>query len=365
MIDGKHSHTSINWLKMLLITTLVCFLLYQGQALFIPLSYAILISFVLYPACNWMQRKGVGKVTAISFGIAIIVLIFVGMLFLLGLQFRSFLQEWPLVQGKLVALISDIKLFLVKRFGLSEADVTHWMNEILNSTGQRSLSGLGTSVASLFVNAVMLFIIPVFSFLILLYRRQLMDVLFLVFPGDHKKKVEEVVTLSIHTYYNFIKGMIVVYAVVGCLNSVGLLLLGIPHAILFGFLTAIMTFIPYIGIIIASLLPISYAWITFNSAWYPLGVIAIFAFVQYLEANVIFPWAVSHRLKLNTLMTLIFILGGGILWGASGMILFVPFAAIFKLIADRMQGWETISLLLGEPQKESEKGIEKEFQKEK
>ena len=182
-----------------------------------------------------------------------------------------------------------------------------------------------------------------------------MDVLFQIFPGDHKKKVEEVVTMSIHTYYNFIKGMIVVYAVVGCLNSAGLLLLGIPHAILFGFLTAIMTFIPYIGIIIASLLPITYAWITFNSAWYPLGVIAIFAFVQYLEANVIFPWAVSHRLKLNTLMTLIFILGGGILWGASGMILFVPFAAIFKLIADRMQGWETISLLLGEPQKEKEK----------
>jgi hypothetical protein len=50
------------------------------------------------------------------------------------------------------------------------------------------------------------------------------------------------------------------------------------------------------------------------------------------------------------------------------MILFVPFAAIFKLIADRMQGWETISLLLGEPLKENEKekskGKEKEKEKE-
>jgi len=348
MLDGRHHH-SINWLKILLFTLLISFLLYQGRALFIPLSYAVLISFILYPSCLWLQRKGVGKVTAISIGIALIFLFFIGMLFLLGLQFRSFLREWPLVQDKLAAFLVTLRSFLVHQFGLSEADVSAWLNDMLNSTGKQSLSGIGTSVVSLFVNLVMLFIIPVFSFLILLYRRQLMEVLFRIFPGDHKKKVEEVIVLSINTYYNFIKGMLIVYAVVGCLNSVGLLLLGIPHAILFGFLTAIMTFIPYVGIIIASLLPITYAWITYNSAWYPLGVIAIFAFVQYLEANVIFPWAVSHRLKLNTLMTLVFIVGGGILWGASGMILFVPFAAIVKLIADRMEGWETISLLLGEP----------------
>ncbi|MFM7900861.1 MAG: AI-2E family transporter, partial [Bacteroidota bacterium] len=132
------------------------------------------------------------------------------------------------------------------------------------------------------------------------------------------------------------------------LNTIGLLVLGIPHAILFGFLTAFMTFIPYIGIIIASLLPISYAWITYDSAWYPLGVIAIFTFVQYLEANLIFPWAVSQRLKLNTLATLMVIILGGILWGAAGMILFVPFAAILRLVAERMDGWEGLARFLGQ-----------------
>ncbi|MFM8951191.1 MAG: AI-2E family transporter [Bacteroidota bacterium] len=128
----------------------------------------------------------------------------------------------------------------------------------------------------------------------------------------------------------------------------GLLFLCIPLSILLGFLTAFMTFIPYIGIIIASLLPISYAWITYDSAWYPLGVIAIFTFVQYLEANLIFPWAVSQRLKLNTLATLMVIILGGILWGAAGMILFVPFAAILRLVAERMDGWEGLARFLGQ-----------------
>jgi predicted PurR-regulated permease PerM len=64
---------------------------------------------------------------------------------------------------------------------------------------------------------------------------------------------------------------------------------------------------------------------------------------------------VGHRLQLNTLLTLIVIIAGGILWGASGMILFVPFAAIAKLMADRMEGWAWLSVLLGdeEPKKKS------------
>jgi predicted PurR-regulated permease PerM len=169
----------------------------------------------------------------------------------------------------------------------------------------------------------------------------------LLVPDEKAGQVREVITLSVTAYYNFIKGMVVVYLTVGILNSIGLLLLGIPHAILFGFLTAFMTFIPYVGIVVAALLPISYAWITFESIWYPLGVIGVFTFVQYLEANLIFPLAVSQRLKLSTLATLIVIILGGIIWGAAGMILFVPFAAILKLIADRMQGWEGLAGFLG------------------
>jgi predicted PurR-regulated permease PerM len=95
------------------------------------------------------------------------------------------------------------------------------------------------------------------------------------------------------------------------------------------------------------LLPITIAWVTFGSIWYPLGVIAIFGFVQYLEANVIFPWAVSQKLNLNTLFTIVAIILGGIVWGAAGMILFVPFAAMVKLIAEKTEGGETISYILG------------------
>jgi predicted PurR-regulated permease PerM len=72
-----------------------------------------------------------------------------------------------------------------------------------------------------------------------------------------------------------------------------------------------------------------------------------FAFVQYLEANVIFPVAVSNRLNINALATLVAIIVGGILWGVAGMILFVPFLAIIKLVADLHPKMKTWSILLG------------------
>jgi predicted PurR-regulated permease PerM len=124
-------------------------------------------------------------------------------------------------------------------------------------------------------------------------------------------------------------------------------MLGIPHAALFGFVASVLTFVPYVGILVASLLPISVAWLTYSSVWYPVGVVAVFGVVQYLEANVIFPLAVSSQLKVNTLMTIIAIVLGGLLWGVMGMILFVPFLAILKLVADRSPRMRTLAMLLG------------------
>lgn len=329
------------------ITVFAGIILYVGKPLLIPFSFSLFISFILQPFCKLLERKGVNRVVAILIGISLIVILTSVLFYLLYTQFRNFISEWPLIRVKISDLILSIKEFLTVQFNVSPEQVNIWFDDVLHSMANNTVGMIQTTLVSFFVNLVMVVLIPIYSFLILYYRAMLVDVLFSLFPTHQRSKVAEVVGLSITTYYNFIKGMALVYILVGLLNSVGLYLLGIPHAFLFGFITAIMTFIPYVGIIVASLLPISYAWMTYNSIWYPLGVVGIFVFVQYLEANIIFPWAVSQRLQLNTLVTLAIIVVGGILWGAAGMILFIPFAAILKLIADRMEGWESLAKFLG------------------
>jgi predicted PurR-regulated permease PerM len=325
-------------------------ILHYLKTLLIPLSFSLFLALLLVPFCNHLERRGMGRAGAVVVVMLLLTALLAGLIFLGYLQFKTFAGEWTFVRRELKSLFLAAKDSLTSDMGIPRVQVEQWINDILNTVTSRMFGMLESMITSFVINTVMLVLIPVYVFLILYGRYRLVETLYSFFPPSRREKIAEVITLSIKTYYNFIVGMALVYFIVGILNSVGLLFLGIPHAFLFGFVTAIMTFIPYIGIIVAATLPIAYAWITYNSIWYPVGVIAIFTFVQYLEANVIFPWAVGYKLHLNTLATLVIIILGGILWGGAGMVLFLPFAAIFKLIADRIEGWEPWSRLLGNDQ---------------
>lgn len=322
-------------------------ILFFGRDIFIPISFSLLISFILYPVCVWMQRRGIGRVTAIMIALSLLIILGILLVVLLVTQALSFLQEWPTLQTKFVAVAEEISRLMTDR-GITKQQQSNWIYSVANQAGGKALQVLSNTISASVFSAVMLVLIPVYTILILYYRHQWMNIIYRIFPEERRDSLRRMVTLTIETYYKFITGMGIVYLIVGTLNSIGLLLLGVPHAILFGFIASVLTFIPYVGITIGSLLPIAMAWITYDSVWYPVGIIGVFTFVQYLEANVIFPLAVSQRLSVNTFVMLIAIFAGGLLWGMAGMILFVPFVGILKLIADHNPRWKTLSMMLGQ-----------------
>jgi predicted PurR-regulated permease PerM len=321
--------------------------LYLGRDLFIPLSFAVLISFILYPICAWLERKKIGRATAIFISLLLLLLFTSILFFLLAQQFTLFLKEWPTIRLKIGDLLNEITQSIANYYSLTEAEQEKWIQELAGRVINFMVDGLPSFINASVYSSALLIMVPIFAALILYYRHRLVEIVFFIFPQEKKDDLKNILSLTISAYYNFIKGMAIVYMVVGILNSIGLLIIGVPHAIFFGFVAAVLTFIPYIGIMVGSLLPITMAWITFNSVWYPLAVILVFTIVQYLEANLIFPLAVSNRLNINTLATLIAIVSGGIIWGVSGMILFVPFAGILKLIADRHPKMKIWSLMIG------------------
>ena len=335
--------STLQWLQFVVYGSLI---LYFGRNIFIPISFALLISFVLYPVCAWLEKKGMGKMMAIASSISLLMLLGLLVLGLLVYQFIGFLEEWPVIHSKLGKAFADLSA-TVELMGFSKAQQSDFISKFSNQSGLGFLTILKNAVSASAVSLILLVLVPVYAVLILYYRQYWIKILIRLFPSERSESLRDIITLTIKAYYNFIKGMALVYIVVGSLNSIGLLILGVPHALLFGFVASILTFIPYVGIMVGSLLPIAMAWITYDSIWYPFGIIGIFAFVQYLEANVIFPFAVSSRLNVNTLVMLVAIFTGGLLWGMAGMILFVPFVGIAKLIADHNSKWKTLSMILG------------------
>jgi predicted PurR-regulated permease PerM len=343
-----HSDRKYSVLEILQLIVLASLLLYFGKTLFIPLSFSLLIGFILYPVCKWMETKGINKGIAIFISILGVTLLVGGIIYLLIAQFSEFLQEWQSLRLKLAETVNQLSLFISERFDISLEKQNDFINNTLNNSGSQALSIVQNTAYSLSESAFFLIMIPVFSTLILFHRQMLSNALYELFPPERKNTIHEILIETIHEYYNFIKGMLVVYLIVGLLNSIGLWIIGVPNPFLFGFIASILTFIPYVGIMISALLPIAVSWITYNSIWYPLAVIVVFSIVQLLEAYIIFPFAVGSRLKINTLVIIIVVIVGGILWGAAGMILFIPFISIAKLIADRTPSLKTLSVLLGD-----------------
>ena len=348
-ITSKRTFSALEILELIVFTSLI---LYFGKTLFIPLSFSLLISFILYPICKWMEKKGTNKGTAIIISLFFVTLLAGAIIYLLLAQVMKFLHEWQLLQAKLMDTATQISVFITERFDISNEKQLEFIKNTIDNSGSEAFSLLRNTAYSISESFFIFLIIPVFSALILYNRQLLSNALYDIFPAERKNTIHEILIETIRAYYNFIKGMLVVYLIVGLLNSVGLAIIGVPHPFLFGFIASILTFIPYVGIMISSLLPITVSWVTYNSIWYPLGVILVFSIVQVLEAYVIFPFAVGSRLKINTLIIIIMVLVGGILWGAAGMILFIPFISIVKLIADRTPSLKSLSVLLGDGEHE-------------
>jgi len=206
-------------------------------------------------------------------------------------------------------------------FGPVQEGRAIWISDLLDGV-PNNLGPLFIKSANVVFGMVFnLFIIPVFTILLLHDREAWVRALVSLVGPELGARLPMILHRSVHRFAGFIFVMVKVYAIVGVLNSVGLLL---PNAILFGMLTALLTIVPYVGIIFSSLMPISVAWLTTGSIWSPVGVVVVFAVVQYLEANLIFPKVVGTQLGLNTLASIVIVLVGALLWGVSGMVLLMP-----------------------------------------
>lgn len=317
-------------------------LLYLGKVLFIPLFFGLFIAIVLYPICRWLEVKGWSRPLAITGCLLIVTLLFSCLFLLLLWQLVVLKADAPDVLADLAATILQLQNRLVENSGIPISLQNDWIQKLAGTLGHLLTTTLQVTFNTFFV----LILTPVYTALFLYHRGIFVQYLRLVTPDRYQQKLHVIINKAISTYFVYVKGIALVYFIVGILNSIGLLVLGVNHAIFFGMLCAVMTIIPYFGIIVSGLLPISVVWMQTGSFWYPLGIITLFSFVQYLEANIIFPKVVGAQLNVSTMAMLVAIFTGGIVWGGAGMVLFIPFVTILKIVSEHIEEWKPMNKLL-------------------
>ena len=136
-------------------------------------------------------------------------------------------------------------------------------------------------------------------------------------------------------------------AITGILVTLILAYLGLELAVVFGVLTFILNFIPSIGSIIATLLPLPVAYAQFESGWMLLWVLLLLpGSVQMLIGNVIEPRIMGEGLDLHPITILFALTFWGLLWGPIGAILAVPITAILRIAMARFQSLQPVAEIM-------------------
>lgn len=337
------------WLKgttIVLGIILLFVVLSYGKFILMPLAFAALIAMMLEPISAWLERYKFNRVLAIITSIILIAVILGGIMSLLSIQFIQFADRLPEANAKLQTLSNDLIQFFESTFSLSPDRQVQFLERgletAINKSGEYISTVLGATT-SVFTTVGLL---PFFVFFMMYYKKMYRTFLHSAVEGNNDA-IDSVIDNIQSVTQNYIVGMITVVTILAILNAIGLWIVGIDHILFFAAFAAILAVIPYIGIILGSLPAIVFALLFTDSLLNPIGVVAVFAVVQFLEGNFITPNVIGSKVSINPFMALIALVIGGQLWGISGMILFVPLLGILKCVFDQVDGLKPYGYLLG------------------
>ena len=336
--------------KDLLAFVIIVFMAYMLQDFLIPILFAILLSVLIYPIVKFFEtRLCFNRIVSILIGIIIFTVIISIILVTIGIQFQDIMDKREMYSEKIMEKIHTLILQTEKSTGIESEDIVGSkdlkVKDIVKQNSNKILTVLTQSgnILSDFV------LTPLYMFFLLLYRSFLISFLYRATAKvSTKKSMRSILSQLYNVQQNYLLGLGSVMIIVGLLNSLGLLALGIDYPFFFGFLCALLLLVPYIGIIIGSLLPALVALATKDSYWYAIGVIAIFGFIQFIEGNFITPKITGSKVSLNAFISILVILIYSMLWGIPGMILALPITASLKVIFDNSEKFKPIGFLLGE-----------------
>lgn len=331
---------------LLIVICLLVYILNIGKNIIAPIVFAMFFAFMLKPVSDFFEKYLKSRVISIicSFLAAIVPIVLVITLF--TAQSVDVFTNMPTISGKIKNGINKLFGMLNSQFGFSKAEGEAWISENMSSALDAPMQIIGGWVSTSSTLLVSILLVLLYTFFFLLYRTSIKNFLLGQFTKQQREDARNVISNIQSVAQKYLSGLAVVILILGVLNGLGLMIIGIDYAFFWGFLGAFLAIIPYVGTIIGGMLPFAYAIATTDTMWQPLAIIALYSTVQTIEGNLITPKVVGSSVEINPLAAIISLLIGGAIWGVSGLILALPLLAITRIVFESIDMLKPIALLL-------------------
>ena len=325
------------------------FVLYIGKSILVPLLFALLVAMLLNPLVERLAAHGVNRILAIALTVIAAMTLLGGLAYFITDQVMHFSESMDGFKENLRALGNEVKSWVQDKLhmerGQVEAAVQTMKDEGMNKGG----SIVGATITTIGTVFAFFFLLPVYTFLILLYKRLFLQFIARLFPEKEHGMVTDVLGRSKLVIQSYLLGLMLEAVIVAGLNVTGLLIIGVEYALLLGVIGALLNMVPYIGGLVATGLAMMVALATMEPSA-ALWVLLLFLVVQFVDNNFIVPRIVASRVEINALASILAVLVGGALWSVPGMFLSLPVIAIVKVVCDRIPAAEPFGYLLGDDQ---------------
>ncbi|MGI4743055.1 MAG: AI-2E family transporter [Janthinobacterium lividum] len=333
---------------MLIGLSLLVFVLHKLDDLLLPLIYAILLSLLLMPIVVRLEKWRWPRMLAIFSAILLVIVCLLGLFYFFGSQIIGLRAELPIIQSKLVVLFDQQQQVLSQRFHFQPMSHEEVIDSSLSALQKQSSKYLGSTLNTTLGVLSTVTLVPIYIFCFLYYRDHLRQFMFRFVEPDKRTSVLHTVDNIQNVVQGYMSGLFTVIVVVSIMNAIGLLVLGVKYAIFFAIFASVLAVIPYIGIIVGSIIPALITYVETGSLTHGLLVVGVFMLVQFISDNILSPLITASKVSLNPLTAIIALILGAQLWGTPGMILSVPLSAVIKVMLDANKSTEPWGFLLGD-----------------
>ncbi|MBQ0152076.1 MAG: AI-2E family transporter [Chryseobacterium sp.] len=331
------------------------YLVKLGQSILAPFFLAFLLAMLFVPFANLLEKK-IKLPRSISTMVSVFIMIGVllGLGYFFGTQLANFSKDVPKLEKQFLTVFNELQHWISAKFNVNTKEQFEYINQGLNKLLSSTGVILGFTLSIFSTGLGFLFFCILFFIFILNYRRLLNQFIINVFDDKHIDKVREVVGEIQSMTKKYITGLCIQIVIVSIVTSLTLTIIGVKYAILLGVLTGVLNVIPYIGVLFSMVISCFIAFAT-GSPSQCIYVLIGYVVIHAIDGNVILPFVVGSKVKINALFSFIGILVGEHLWGISGMFLCIPAMAIIKIIFERVDGLKPWGNLLGEEEKPNRK----------
>lgn len=344
--------------------------LHYGRSVLMPLAFAALLAFVLEPVVAWLRRRRVPHVAAVVTVIVLTLMGLTGAATVVGQQIVALSAELPThratIQKKLQALrpsgqAHPVLAEAARVVGMLEKEVGAARDAVATgAAGKESaptkvlvepappspLRALGDMLAPVLMPLATAGFVVVLLIFMLLQRREMVDRIVRL-SGGNLHLMADAMNESATRVSRYLGAQVLVNVGYGIPMAAGLWWLDVPGAMLWGFLAAVLRFVPYLGPAVAALFPLLMAF-AIDPGWTIVGwTLALIVFLELVSNNVVEPLAYGGSTGVSPVAVLLSAAFWALLWGPVGLIVATPLTVCIVVIGRHLGPLRSLGVLLG------------------